>query len=122
MGQRYIYIYFIEISVIIYFQGCLFSVEFLVELILSLTHKPEFFTHPSRPWQESLETYLVASHLPWTEGGSILVIGFVIWTKELSTCLPNCQAILNLVGQLNSSRKSCKIRSSNWGKIGPQGR
>lgn len=65
-------------------------------------------------------TYLVVSHLLWVEGGSILVVGFVIWTKGLSMCLSNCQAILNLAGQLNSTRKSCRIRFSNWEKIGLQ--
>lgn len=64
--------------------------------------------------------YLVVSCPLWVGGGSILVMGFVIWTKELSMCLSNCQAILNLAGQLNSSRKSCKIRVSDWRQIGPQ--
>lgn len=68
-----IYAYFIEISVVIYFQGCHFSTEFPVEL-LSPTLARSFNTHPvfgQNPWKVALEIYLVVSHLLWI-GGSIL--------------------------------------------------
>lgn len=107
------------------FKAAIFQQNFQLNFFLPLTSPRSFHIHPvfgKNPQSIALEIYLVVSHLLWIEGGSILVIGFVIWTKELSVCLSDCQAILNLVDQLNSSRKSCKIRSSNWGKTGPQER
>lgn len=107
------------------FKAVIFQQNSQLNFFPSLTSARSFNTHPvfgKNPWRVALEIYLVVSHLLWIEGGSILVIGFVIWTKELSVCLSDCQAILNLVDQLNSSRKSCKIRLSNWGKTGPQER